>query len=82
MNNPISGNNKEQQIREAILEIQAIMRQRELLNDGLTNCFLVLKNFGYPRGIISQLLKEKKKTKYQAESEQTLLKELEIILGQ
>lgn len=81
MKDQISANNKEQQIREAIVEIQAIMRQRELLNDGLANCFGVLKNLGYPRGIVSLLLKEKKKTKYQAESEKTLLEELETILG-
>ncbi len=71
---------KKQQIKEAMREIQNINRQKEILQNELTGYFQILKELGFPRNIVGSVLKEKRKTRFQIESERILFEELEKIL--
>jgi hypothetical protein len=74
-------NNKAAQVKEAINQILAINRQRELLAYDLANHFQLLKNLGFPKNIVSATLKKRSKPTFQLESERMLIEELEGLMG-
>ena len=67
-------------IRDAMLEIQRIMRQKDLLNSEMNNYFQLLKNLGFPKKIVNNALKKSSKPPYEIESEETLTKQLQDIM--
>jgi hypothetical protein len=71
---------KTQQVKDAIREIQNILRQRELLNGELSNFYNVLKDMGYPKPIVNSILKNRQKPRFQIESEKLLMDELQNLL--
>lgn len=72
---------KKKEVKESILQIQSILRQRELLTSNLNEYYQILKNLGYPKNIVNLTLKTRQKTRYQLESEKILIDELESMLG-